>query len=762
MVFVQQLPELPHAGWLLLLIPLVLASLRIPRWLPAVFLLAGVGWASFIANALLAQTIPPHLEKKSVVIEGEVINLPVKRDRGVRFEFRINNASFQGKPIALPEIVRLSHYPSKKEVNWLPRSGDQWRLTVRLRNPHGFQNPGGFDYEAYLFANRIRATGYVYPKAEKVFLESSIWSGTINRIREAVSARVANSLGAHSQTGLLVALANGDRQGLTTEQWDLLKRTGTIHLVAISGLHLSLVSGLVFLLIKNIWGYFAFAARRMPAQKAAAFIALAAAGFYAALAGFTIPTQRALVMLAVIYLALMLSRQPLRHQPLALALFAVVLFDPLSVLSPGFWLSFLAVTIIYYVTVNRDSISNKWYAGLRIQWWVSLGLVPITLLFFQNASLVSPLANLIAIPIYGILVVPLTLLGIMASLVLPDALSTAVLSLAAFCSSLGWQWLELLSSIGPISFASGAPSLLATASVLIGLAMLAAPPGTPSRWIGVLWCLPLLWVPDKPGYGEVKATLLDVGQGLSLVLQTQKHILVYDTGARFSTRFNAGEAVVVPFLRTIGVTEIDTLIISHGDNDHIGGLDAIQKNFVIKELISGSSKLPSANECRAGDSWSWDGVQFEMLHPDNADGFSGNNSSCVLMMRSQWGNLLATGDIEKKAESRLIDRYSDKLKVAVLVAPHHGSRTSSSLGFLQAVAPDWILVPAGHLNRYRHPSKLVINRYQSLGTPWLVSGRNGAIDVQFKQEPLLPVSYRSTFRKYWQQKVFTQSTGSQM
>lgn len=724
--------------------PFAWLGLRWPRLLPLLFIGLGAAWATYTASDLLSQRVPPELEKKTVTITGVVASLPVRHHNSTRFDFQIEQASVRGQHVALPKRVRLSSYRYRGTLPWQPAAGSRWQIKVRLKNPYGFRNPGGFDYEAHLFSNRIRATGYVVQKSTPVYLGDGGWRYSLLRLRESIARRVRERLPGNSQQGVITALSVGDRQGLDSDAWTLLQHTGTAHLVAISGLHLSLVSGLVFFLARFGWSCNEYLVKRMAAQKAAAIVALASAAFYAGLAGFAIPTQRAVVMLAVVYTALYFAYRPLRSQVLALALLAVLIFDPLSVLSASFWLSFTAVTIIIFVTQSSTG-HGGWLAGMRLQLAVSLGLIPLTILFFQNASFVSPLANLVAIPVYGLLVVPLSLV----SLMLPDAVATPALGLAAWVSSLGWEWLQVLDTWLPLHAQLGGGGVVAAVLAIGGLVILALPTGTPARWLGAFWCLPLLWSPAAPEPGQFRATLLDVGQGLSLVVQTANHALLYDAGARFSETFNAGDAVVLPFLRQDGIGKLDMLIISHGDNDHIGGLEAVRRQFTVNTVLSNANKARADEACIAGKHWAWDGVRFEILHPRFPDQEKHNNRSCVLKVSTEETSLLATGDIEREAERALIERQPERIHATYLVAPHHGSNTSSTREFIEAVRPQWILVPAGHLNRYRHPALKVTRRYDQLGITWMVSGESGAIEIDSSTGMERPSRYRQQHLRYW-------------
>jgi competence protein ComEC len=427
------------------------------------------------------------------------------------------------------------------------------------------------------------------------------------------------------------------------------------------------------------------------------------------------------------------------------------------VLSPEFWLSFAAVGIILFVTSGR-MLQGKFISTLRIQWAISLGLIPFTLLFFQAASITSPLANLVAIPVFALLVVPTTLLAV---LTLPiTTASDTLFKIAGGLSHLGWNWISMIDQQIPTVLQLASPGTFALVCSLIGVAIIGLPSGVPARWLGAVWCLPLLWTPARPAAETFRLTLLDVGQGLSAVVQTANHSLLFDAGARFSAEFNAGDSVILPYLRSRGISALDTVIISHGDNDHVGGYGSIEENIVVRRLVSNVPGLQRAHPCSVGTTWDWDGVRFSILHPRKKADQHNNNDSCVLRIASQWGSAMLTADIEKETEKLLVVQYGNGLASDVLVAAHHGSQTSSTNLFLETVKPRWILVPAGYRNRYRHPAKKVTQRYDQKHIPWLVSGTSGAISVTFNKMPLTPVRHRDLYKRYWHNQDFAAGSAS--
>ncbi|MFL6648243.1 MAG: DNA internalization-related competence protein ComEC/Rec2 [Sulfurifustaceae bacterium] len=742
-MIVQQLPVLPSLLWALTLVPAALAVLWHPRWTILVFLVAGFAWACFRADLILRERLPAELEGRDVIVEGTIAELPEPTEYGVRFVLDVERASSDSAPVTVTSRLRLTAHELR------PRAGERWRFTVRLKRPHGLQNPGGFDYEAFLFREHIRATGYVRDEDEAVRLGESGGLYRMNQWRQTLGDRMRSVMPALAQSELIVALANGDSGGITDAQWETLRATGTLHLVAISGLHITLVAGVVYWLVRLLWSLPGFTVLWLPAQLAAAVGGLIAAIFYAALAGFVVPTQRALIMLAVAMGAVLLRRRLPPTQLLAAALLLVLLLDPFAAMAPGFWLSYAAVAVIVYVMHGRPGVVPWYRKWGYLQWAIAVGMLPLTLWLFQRVSLAAPIANLLAVPVFDLLAVPLTLIGAFCVSVGID--SVAAWMFGAADGLLGWLWqaLEFLATLEHVQWIQHRPPLWALVCGLVGVALLLAPRGWPARVVGVIWLLPMFLIrPVGPAGGDVWFTLLDVGQGLAAVVRTEAHTLVFDTGARWSARSDAGRGVVVPYLRAYGIERVDTLLVSHGDNDHAGGATSVVRAFAVGRTLTGTTKV-AGEPCRAGLRWRWDGVEFAVLNPDGEPG-KHNDASCVLRVRGAHGTILLPADIEKKAERRLIEREGSKgLAADILVAPHHGSRTSSTPGFLDAVHPRYVAFPVGYRNRYRHPHPLVLERYRGTDARLLDSPSAGAIEFQLTSAGIATSRYREQHRRYW-------------
>jgi competence protein ComEC len=758
-VSLQLQSELPATGWAACLPLLLVARRRFSLLRYALFFLCGFFWALIYAKGILSSQLAEHLEQIDLLAEGVIVSLPEKRERSSRFLFRIDKLSLDGEEVEAPSLVRLAWYGSAPQLV----AGEKWRLQVRLKRPHGFMNGAGFDYEGWLFRNGIRATGYVRQSEHNALVGAEGFPVGLLRWRQEIRALIYRLI-PQQQAALVVALTIGDRSGIEREEWDALARTGTSHLFAISGLHIGIVAGLCYLLLFRGWRRCGRLALRLPAQHAGAIGALVSATGYAALAGFALPTQRALIMLLVFFGAQLLRRAQRPFHSLLLALAVVVVLDPCSVLSAGFWLSFGAVGAILYGMTGRLKTSGLFWKWGRVQWLVSLGLAPVLVAWQLQVSLAAPLVNLVAVPLFSLLIVPLALAGTLLAAILEAA--GQPLLLAA-----GWMLEECLDLMGTLSriprVAWSRPLLPSWVwmPVTVGVLLLLMPRGLPARWLGLFFVSPLVLLqPAVPPPGAVWLTLLDVGDGLAAVIRTAEHTLIYDTGPRFSSSFDAGSAVVVPFLRGEGVRSVDRIILSHGDMDHRGGLAAVVAGFEVKSVISGEPNRithhRSVKGCAEVDTWQWDGVVFEILHPRPGRIWKGNNVSCMLRISNAAGSILLPGDIEKKAERYLVARRPELLDADVVIAPHHGSNSSSSAGFVAAVTPRYVLVSTGYRNRYGFPKAPVVQRWQGVSAEVITTAESGAVEIRLQRDGLLsaPRRYRVLHQRYWTD--FSEGPGS--
>ena len=739
LLLVQQFQVLPGGQWLIG----ITVGAGIMAWLRywrGLFFVMGVLWAIVFAITRLADRLPESLEGIDIPVKGIIAGLPEQDERRTSFDFIVT-----GSAKKLPSKLRLSWYYPDQDI----KAGQHWSFAVKLKRPHGSLNPGGFDYERWLFTEGVGATGYIRPSPKPVLLgRDSAWT-SMAVWRQSITDRLSQTLSDRPNIALIKALTIGDGSTITHNQWDVFRKTGTTHLVVISGSHVGLVAGLVYFLVLKLWAWTGLLT--WSPHRAGAVAALLSAIFYAGLAGFSVPAQRSVIMLAIVLLAIVLQRNTRPFNTLAVALIAVLALDPLAVLSAGFWLSFLAVSVIVYAIAGRLGKTGYVLEIIKINWATSVGLAPLLLLFFQQVSLISPLANFIAVPVISLLVVPFSLLAVLVMFVSPLIANKLFMIVEATLQGLWW----LLARLAELPFATinhAQPSVWVLVFAIPGILLLLAPVGMPSRWLSLVMFLPLVFTAsDKPETGDIKLTLLDVGQGLSAVVQTANHWLVYDTGAKFSTESDLGQSVLLPFLRLQGAGKIDKLIISHGDNDHIGGAVSLMLGIPVEQVLTSVPRQLSDYSpvmCEAGQSWTWDKVRFTLLSPQHAF-VSENDNSCVLKIQSEQGNVLLTGDIEALAESWLVETYGNNLKANVLIAPHHGSKTSSTPKFLQAIQPEYVLIPSGYRNQFGHPHRDVLARYKQIKAKWLNSAESGAITIKVEDGSWAVQPMRDTESKYW-------------
>jgi competence protein ComEC len=702
----------------------------VPVWrqaLLAALLSASLAWclSDWRAQGRLADRLDPHLEGQTLEIVGRVVGLPQIRADGLRFDF-------EPDPGGLPSRLRLGWYASRQgatETLPLVQPGQRWRLSVRLKQVHGQLNPHGFDYELLLFEQGIGGTGSV---RQGVLLAPPLgWAEGVDRLRWAVREALVQRLGRSAQAGVLAALTVGDQAAIDREDWAVFRLTGVAHLVAISGMHVTMFAWLAAAVLGAVWRRLGRAALWLPAPTVARWGGVLAAAAYALLAGWGVPAQRTVWMLWVV--AVLHSRARRWPWPLVLgaAACAVAALDPWSLLQPGFWLSFVAVAVLMAggdtpsaagpVSLSRRAVAWLLQA-LRTQGWVTLALTPLSLLFFQQVSVVGLLANLVAIPVVTVGITPLALLGV---------LWPPLWSLAAGLLTLGMQGLTALAAWpGAAWYGAVAPGWL-WGLALGGLVMLALPWPGRLRALGFTAVLPvLLYSPPRPALGEVELLAADIGQGNAVLLRTAHHTLLYDAGPQYGPDSDAGDRVLLPLLRALGVRKLDLMVLSHRDADHVGGaaslLQALGAWRVHSSLEEGHRlrQITVHQPCWAGLRWTWDEVHFEYLHPaardlaDNeARGGRPNARSCVLKVQARRRSVLLVGDVESLQEMRLLADPATKTRLPadVLLVPHHGSRTSSTPAFIAAVHPKWALVQAGYLNRFGHPAPSVLQRYEEAG-----------------------------------------------
>jgi competence protein ComEC len=719
--------------------------------------LIGAAWAGWRAEYRLADALPADNEGRDIEVTGVVAGLPQAFEHGLRFDFDVEQAA-----MAVPSRISLAWYRGWRaqdddELHFAPevRAGERWNLRVRLKRPHGNFNPHGFDYEAWLFERDIRATGYVRKSEGNARLDELAASPKywLERLRQVIRERFQRVLGDAPYGGILVALAIGDQRAIDPAYWRIFAHTGVTHLLSVSGLHVTMVAGLAAWLAGVGWRRIPRLALRLPAQKVMAAVGLLAAFIYTMIAGFEVPAQRTLYMLAVVAAALWSGRNFAASRVLALALAIVLLIDPWAVLAAGFWLSFGAVGLLFYVGAGRLGEDHWLVAWGRAQWAITLGMVPALLTLFQQFSLVSPLANAVAIPLVSLVVTPLALLG---ALPLADPL----LLFGHWLVDGLMRFLIWLAESGWAVWQQQAPPAWTVVLGTLGVAWLMLPRGFPTRWLGAAALLPLVLVPaPRPDFGEALVRILDVGQGLAVHVQTAQHDMLYDAGPAYSADADAGDRVIVPYLRAVGVTRLDLMMVSHQDKDHEGGAGAV---LAVVPAAVLSSSLPeahplhlavsSSHRCLDGQRWQWDGVDFEVLHPAPGDyerpGKS-NDVSCVLKISTPTSAVLLTGDIEAKTEAALVARRGQDVRADVLVPAHHGSRSSSSPGFIGGVSPRLTLVSAGYRNRFGHPAPEVVERYAQAAVGMRRTDRDGALTVRLGSGQPVVEAERPARARYW-------------
>lgn len=742
----HQLSWLPDWRWVLLEISMMLGWILVWRGLPVAALLAGFAWSHIYALLTLPALLPGEQQVLDVAVSGRVVSLVERSDQATRFLFEADRIDGLEAPLAGRWLLRLSWWDAP-QIN----PGESWRLPVRLRAAHGYATPGAWDYEGWLYWQGVRYTGYVnaQPTIQRISDADCCW---LNRLRQRVSNAVDAAPASAFARGVIRAISVGDRSGLTPEARELFRATGTSHLMAISGLHVGLLAGLGLGGVTWCWRRIPALCAQLPARLAGGVAGAVAAAAYAALAGMSLPTQRALIMLLIFASALLARRGNDRLHALAIALVAVLVWHPPSVIAAGLWLSFGAVAAIL-AALTFDRAASGWRLAIRIQLAISLLLVPLLAAFGLPISRVAPLVNLLLVPLFGLIVVPLGLLGSLLAVSAPrigDWLLGQLGTLIDWMAG-GLAWVGALPGSTTELSGLGVVDLLA---LLLALGLLMAPPGFPLRWMGIpLFATALFARAPQLSSGDFEIHLLDVGQGLSAVIQTRQHTLVFDTGPEFRSGFSAAAAVVAPFLAQRGIHRIDRLVVSHGDKDHAGGLRPLARRIDVAQVQAGEPDRIElrSQRCIAGDSWQWDGVAFEYLHPPVQHRYAGNDASCVLRVSNAAGVVLLTGDIEQRIEQMLAESTPEKLRSHAVLAPHHGSRSSSSAEFVRATKPDYVLYAAGWANRYGFPAVEIDLRWRAAGVIPLSTARRGTIHLHYRGDGVVsgPHAFRDTARRFW-------------
>jgi len=747
-VAAHQLPALPSAEWCVPLLLCALAALRCAALRPLSVAALAAAWTCWCAADRLVERLPLDALGTDFAIAGTVAGFPTPAPGQITFAFDVA----EPRPAGVPPRVRLTWYDAPAGV----QPGDSLAVTARLRPPRGARNPGGFDYEQWLLVNGYGATGYV--RAGAVRAASADGEARWRKFRAVLAERIAAASSDADGVALLTALALGERFRFTEEHWATFRRTGTSHLVAVSGMHVALLGLVVFVAVRRAW-------LRLPGAAAgwdlevACVASLLATAYYAALTGFAVPAQRSLVMIAVALAALASRRRVGAAQILAATLVAVLVFDPFAPLAASFWLSFVAVALLLALGAPkalRRRPSSRVRRGIgvalefaRLQWWIGLALLPLTAWYFGEISIVGPVVNLVAIPFFNVCLVPF---AVLTTLVLSlDAVAqwaAPLVQIAAAVAGTTTRALHAVAELHGASLVLPLPSAAALAAATLGVACAVAGRGLPGSRLAWLALLPV-WLPTLklPPHGTARAVVLDVGHGLAVLVETHGSRLLFDAGPTAPSGFDSGEQIVLPALAAGGRRGLDRLVVSHSDNDHAGGAAAIVAAFPAVDVIKGPDVVAlNGRACVEGDAWTWDGVRFSILHPGADFAARGNDSSCVLKVETATSALLVTGDIERRGESAVL---TQPLAADVVVVPHHGSATSSSPAFVSAVDARYAIVSAGYANRWGFPRPEVRERWRESGATVVVTGDAGAVSVELSPEGAAVAAERDRRHRYW-------------
>lgn len=749
--------------------------------------LLGFSYSQLKAHSRLTDRLADHEINRVTRLNVQVVGLPRLGENGLSIEVEQFPKRVEGIPKRIAITWPVSAMPNGIEV--LP--GQVWRIALRLRPVHGRINPGGFDQEGLLFAKGVRAIAQVKGVPQFVDYQPLTSIEVIaNGLRQRVRKAMLNVLGERPARAVLIALAIGDQQGVSREDWQIFSLTGITHLVSISGSHVTLIAALGGILLGSLWrrGKWkgVFLSEWLPARLVSIWAAVITAFLYCLLAGWGVPAQRTFFMILMAALGLTVAQSWSGFILVALAAALLTLFDPWAVLSTGFWLSFIAVTVLIILSqridlrhqnfINNESkprgliICQKLYRGLalatHIQWVITLMMMPVLAWLFNQVSWVSIFANAVAIPVITFVVTPLALILALASVLFSPTdhalISTFLAILATLAHApLEWAlwWVKAMAALPVAAFDVASSSVAWLLWGMAGVTWAVLPPLSGSRNVGWLFLLPILNQPvNTLAYGDWSLHAFDIGQGSALLVRTQTQDLIFDVGWRFEEH-TAMTSTIWPALRALGLKPKPVVVISHNDLDHIGGLQALKDLIPIGTLYA-SDHIKNAQRCKQGQSWKWSGVEFEFIHPDvkvcGPEAVTPkrlkNRCSCVLRVKGKHHSLLLTGDIDLIGEQSVLAnqlQQNKSLQTDVVVVPHHGAATSSSLAFIQALRAKHAIAQLGYLNRFSHPSKEVVDRWQTNQTHFWRTDLEGAVYVSSKKGQLHVESMRLTQRRYW-------------
>ncbi len=718
---------------------------------PVIGALLAAGWS-------IEGRLVPGLVQNDLLMRGTVCELPRTAAGVHRFVFEHDRE--QSTP-GLPRRVYISWYRARV----FPQAGERWQLKVRLKRPRGLSNPGAFDFERWAHIRGIGATGYVRNSPLNYRIAAHGSECRLAGLRQRIAGRIDDALNGRPGAHYLKALSVGARESLTQPDWALLRRTGTVHLMAISGLHIGLVAGLMFLLGRYLGRLLLWCGIELAPLIVGRWFGLTGALVYAALAGFSVPTLRALVMVGTVTVLTVLRRSIPAWQILATAMFVVLCVEPTAPLSAGFWLSFYAVGLLMLGAIGlaqaslsvpslRMRVTRLAGQLVKAQVLLTIGLAPLSILFFAQVSLIAPIANLVVVPVFAALIVPLTLIGT-GGLLISDAVGRFFLVPAAWTME---RVLEFLQWLDRLPFTTWVPPPIAPAGIamIVAVTLVAIwPRPLPGRGLVLTLLFALLGGASlSSGSPGLRIVVMDTGQGLAVLIQTRTHALVYDTGPAFRSS-DAGRTVVLPVLRYFGIRQLDALVISHGDADHVGGAKSVLERFPEAELISAERfglDFRRYRPCIAGTQWRWDGVLFRVLHPGDpgAVDWSENDGSCVLLIQTAHAAVLLPGDIERRAEAHLT-RNARIPAIDLVIAPHHGSQSSSTPAFVAATRPRYIVFSVGYRNRWGFPDAQIVQRWRQAGACPMTTADNGALVFEINRAGWMTLQRRQRIdgRSFW-------------
>ena len=752
-------PSLPTIAGLCLLAlsSLVLYQSRLYCIRLLATLILAYGWAGADAIYNQANDLSKTLVNQSVLLSACIIRFKIHDSNYQRILIDVSQASQSGKAIAFKGKVSLSNYSAETDQY---QKGWCGKLTARLKPVHGRLNQRGFDYEAWAYVEKIKATGSLQ-HLYKFEPGSDIYNRYLQFKSSLVSA-ISQTLEHTQSFELVISLALGERDLISTDVWAVLRQSGTSHLLAISGLHIGLVFWMMSTISTLIWRNSGWFSLVISAQKAGWLSGLAFAGGYLLLTGLPLSGRRAWVMLACCVGVWVFDKRIEFKHTLVFALWVILLLWPSAVLAIGFWFSYIAVALIIsqfvHLNINFNSkpgllnhrISQRIKDLVKIQCLLSVAISPLNVIYFGEISLISPLANLIAVPLVTFIILPVILTGTFLQLADYLVLSKPILVFAADCLDWLFSGLKLLSDLKGSLLMPKIDGSYSWYLLLIGIFVFNQYRAWPGRWVICLLLFQLMMSPkSKFQSAEFELNMFDVGQGLSIWVRTANRNILIDTGFGIDNGFSHFENTIYPVLKAHGVNKLDLLVLSHGDSDHAGGVNALLDSDIYINQIYTSKQLAQALGvfCDHRISWRWDDIKFSFLTQENV--FGDNNQSCVLKVDSKFGSVLLPGDIEHESEIKLVRQYAHKLSAEILIVPHHGSSTSSTPHFLHYVSPKLAVVSAGYLNRYGHPTLKVVQRYKNRNVRLLDTACNGEISIVINQQGLTYSSLRQTSSPFW-------------